>query len=480
MEGTPDGRTDMPQDTISMFYLRLLHDPELDSGIQRRVLAYGQTQRNVKLLTELAQHPSLDRSIEATLGTLPHGPVLAAWVARPGRSREDVKVLVTKEKRIGVLEALAGLDSLDDDHYQLLADKPNPKVAAVLVVNPAVPLDVKKQAAATWGKLNTTRGWQARRRALEAFTALPELHDAVASQSRQLDVFELVAASELSPATMQHVVTVLGDVLGGQNDGGFRQAPGAALRIIGQLGSSPWLGDAERGQLLSVVARYEQDSASSWEVAGCDTATRALTLGSTRTRGKRGANLIRDARESNDCDVLDKLAATATTSSDQALALALAGNRHSTTGQVDIVLDLLPRNSRGLLDLRREDTDVFATLAARVPWAVDDRLLGRCSDPTGTLVAVARKVRETGGRMPANLLQSRFLTPSVLLELPLEQLVSPDLPTEVSRLAAGELERRFGDDDVRWSVFESLGRDFTGSISELLDTCGLVGDVGES
>ena len=96
----------------------LLEDPNMGYDSQKRLYEYGFESKDYDLLTKLALHSNLDNSIDLLLSKIDAVSVRAAWVAKPGRSTEEILAMVSKEKRINVLTNLLSNPDIPEDIFK--------------------------------------------------------------------------------------------------------------------------------------------------------------------------------------------------------------------------------------------------------------------------------------------------------------------------------------------------------------------------
>jgi|LauGreDrversion4_1035100.scaffolds.fasta_scaffold04655_7 hypothetical protein len=137
----------MPHSLTSLF-MTLMTAEEITVALQQRIFTHGRKRNDVALLARLASHPSLDASIDAQLKEESAALVRCAWISRPGRNLEDITDVITKEKRVTVLSALAEQPMLSEQVARTLVERTkNTKVLLTLVKSPTLDDDIKKSAA---------------------------------------------------------------------------------------------------------------------------------------------------------------------------------------------------------------------------------------------------------------------------------------------------------------------------------------------
>jgi len=96
----------------------ILEDPNMGYDSQKRLYEYGFERKDYDLLTKLALHSNLDDSIDLLLSKIDAVSVRAAWVAKPGRSTDEILAMISKEKRINVLTNLLSNPDIPEDIFK--------------------------------------------------------------------------------------------------------------------------------------------------------------------------------------------------------------------------------------------------------------------------------------------------------------------------------------------------------------------------
>lgn len=135
--------------SASQVYMDLLASSPVPVAIQRRILTWGLTHEDAKVLARLAQIDGLDPDIEAQLVQSTYLDVLLAWAQRPGQSSEALAERLMKEKRSSLLVGLAQRTDLTEDLYRQLASNKSVNVRWAILANKSVDIEIRKSVAKT-------------------------------------------------------------------------------------------------------------------------------------------------------------------------------------------------------------------------------------------------------------------------------------------------------------------------------------------
>lgn len=171
---------------------------ELTPETQRSLLSLAAAQKNYVALAKLALVTNLLPEIDDKLELVGAAVVRAAWIQRPGRSLERVTESLKRERRVSVLQALAGLE-LEPECYALIAKANNSVTIALAVLGSKfAPLEAKQIAATNLaGALNAGKG--------QKYQAI---RDALAVNGEVMEAFANAAADPLSITIVAQVDTL--------------------------------------------------------------------------------------------------------------------------------------------------------------------------------------------------------------------------------------------------------------------------------
>jgi hypothetical protein len=176
----------------------------------------------------------------------------------------------------------------------------------------------------------------------------------------------------------------------------------------------------------------------------------------------------------------------------QALAYALFDNPALTVDAARIAVHGLGwRGIKeiGLTTAQGDRPDIFAVVASWAPAElIEDTVLSKFNSPEDTLTAVAAEMvlsfkdgnassRTRMDRFGGTnlLLQSRYCTNAVILQMPVSVLSTQDTPAHVSSIVSRLLDSELGDDEKNWELFEALVGDGTLPLGETIEAVKALG-----
>lgn len=203
-----------------------------------------------------------------------------------------------------------------------------------------------------------------------------------------------------------------------------------------------------------------------------------------------GSDSATDARTSCDPERLLELARES--SGNQSLSYALFDNPALTVEAARIAVYGL--GWRGIRDIahvaaQNDRVDIFAVVAAWNPSElIDDGVLAKFPSPEDALTAAATEMvlnykeasSSVRGRLErgggANLLlQSRYCTNAVILQMPVSVLSSEEAPAHVAPIVTRLLDCELGADEKSWELFEALVGDGSLPLGETIEAVKALG-----
>lgn len=477
---------------------RLTDDPD----VQVKVASAALASNNVDVMRQLAASPSLCADADQLLASCKDWKVVAARVANPVRTHDELVAFAAAEKRITVLAAIAGLAGLPDDVYQsVLAKKVSTsghaRIAAAIVGNVSVSDEVSAQALVavcrtkhiSYANQYALRQLLARVpslshalwSAIEAAVAdsdsgsVSVLMDAVSSvydsleppRSAQL-AYTLLCTSVWEPPRYQYRVSYVRSLL---MNSALSDGDGSPL-TVGQ--ARDVLATAERWEMGAEARRLFDDGRY---------ASRSISRRADRSQLWRSA--LEQATTSDQFN--DTLESLLTRSSTDALAGHLVEflwcHELATVRTFRMVADTVRRTGQSsslmsLVGLRPADADAVGVLlgaSSAFEWAPTSTrsLLAHVDDPSASVARAlsemyrANKHAESIGALSVRLLNvPRVDVDAVALRLPVTLLGSPYLADRLIASVCTYLERL---DDEAFERALLLSASFTGTFAELLN-----------
>ena len=133
---------------LQTFYAELVLDRrgDVDGDLQRRAATYALRNGDTDMLTRLLERPDLDPRADACIAASSDIRVLVPWLLRPGRPVEQIIERVGREHRVTVLTALATTPGLPQQVYVDLARHPSERVLRKIVVARDAPEEARRTA----------------------------------------------------------------------------------------------------------------------------------------------------------------------------------------------------------------------------------------------------------------------------------------------------------------------------------------------
>lgn len=472
----------MTTSTVQQFYIGLLADPEASSELQGRVFAYASKRKIIPVLVALANHPHLDPVLDEALGEFPDAAVKAAWARRFDRSAEVLETLARKDNRASVLEGVAMVETLSADAYMRIAKRRHIKAHWALLQNPAVPVDVKEVAAAQVGEKYTGDGYRASQRLEQAFESQPELLPALASKTSSFAVIQVAAGSEELPAeTQERIAEVFDEQCAEIRKSASSGSVNYSYQVMSELdkvvdaaavvvaNESFAQGHVDR-VIKAVNASMHNTQRPSSRVFANAVAGRGKQTGPSTPKVSLGA-----ARKASTRAELLGFAKQVSVHKNTSLAMAVLLNPLVDAEIASLAAGALnwtvgPR----VLLAKLRDRPVAVAIMVENPALLTDETLAKMEDPRGVLQDVTLQLVRKGRRIPMSVSQSRFVTPSTAIHMPVDTFASADLPLATRKAAADAVMRTLATSDERWEIFESVGESYQGSLAELLSACGML------
>lgn len=134
------------------FFDHALTRSDVESEVQKQAYRFATRNKDTALLVSLARNPNLAPDVESDIKGSQDLEVLRAWATRPGQTVEAVIERFRSEKRVTLLNSLAGEQGLPEELYRSLADRQAVSLNWQLLANPSVPQDLRLEIAARLGR----------------------------------------------------------------------------------------------------------------------------------------------------------------------------------------------------------------------------------------------------------------------------------------------------------------------------------------
>ena len=469
----------MAKTILNTLYHVMVQDTTCAASVQRRICAVGSSQGDGDLLAALASHPVIPDDVDSKIGKRVGAKERSAWVSRKERTLKELRAVLSKEKRVGVLVAAAKRTDLQDKDYVNLIQHGHPKVLSEIICNNSVTDAVKEHAAAAIGSApiddySTRTDYNL----ASLFRSRPQLHDALASKSLLPHVLCFVAGSKTSEAVQRRLLSVVAvpyiTFMSTEGEAGYSEAQrySSSKTALSDFAKSPHALDEVRAELLLALKSASFKRTGRYGNHNSDTDRLELIKQLEMPAVVASDDPMNEARSSSDPVRLLELAQAARDGRGEALAQALFSNTALTLDAGRLAAEALQYGSikQVATDLSlRGRADLYAAVVVRYSYqTLNDETLVRFDNPTEVLALVAREMLEAfrakgGARsameqqsMARSLLLSRYCTSGVLLEMPIVVFTTPDIPAHIPGILTAALAEAFQEDSRQWELFEAL------------------------
>jgi hypothetical protein len=435
------------------------------------------------MLASLEALPGLDPEVDKAIGKRPGAKERAAWISRPDRTPEEVHMAIQKEKRVAVLQSAAKRRDLSSADYALMAKHRLGKVDVALLVNPSVSIEQKKVLAAHWGSCADEDGYRMNDDLNRVFGPIPSVHDALGSKTTNRSILRFISKSKISEETqlrvVEHLVKPCAQWIAKKREDysvirDYEDAVTTAIALAG----NPFVTNMVRESVTAVFSAIGviPNATRSYYNSSDLEAERQKVLVALRA-GATGSYVdpAEEAVATTDLVRLLELAKIASSKSNSTLAQAIIANEHANGEIIREVAAFVSWQNRSALYemlIRRDDTTAFVEVAVNTWGMPDDDVLAKAKSPSDVLKQLASAAAGMpGGRNNytwLQILQSKWCTPEVVLELPTIAVGHPEAPVHLGPIVNAALLSAFGDNDEKWGLFEALIGDGSMPLREVI------------
>ena len=178
-------------DRVSDIFESILNYQSIELDLQKRIFEYS-SKNNLPLLVKLARHKDLSNEIDSLIRKVDSAEVLAAWASRSDRTLEEIKKLISEEKRGTVLEKLAANTEIGLEAIKQLSKVNSQNVMFKLLENSITPLEVKKEVVSNLAGVFKKNCYESKRRFIDILKKNPELASSVLDSKMTDNVSSLV------------------------------------------------------------------------------------------------------------------------------------------------------------------------------------------------------------------------------------------------------------------------------------------------
>lgn len=473
---------------ISQVYKALLANPKQSLSFQKKVYDFGLKTKNPELLAKLASHPDLHPEIDLQLKAADYAAVKAAWASRQGRTFSELEDLVKGETRVKILQALAEKENLPEELYVAIATQSKGQGAlATLCVNQSISDETRILAAKNLAeKLETKSEGKNRNNKTEnvvsmILTSFSDLADIfVEYSSNQSALITAANSGYLQPKNQMKMASIIQSSVEQLKNDSSPYAYHSYSWIPETVKNMTTYGkiDKEASSIicsaLSTLKKYHEDRSSSYYSDDVKDAIRKVSDNSSK-------EFIDYIKAVNECksreelkDLIQRLNVLISNSSRSSLnirpesvSLAVIAHPFSDSALIDEVASWLTWYTYRQAVKLTSDPRKLAVLLFHFPYLGYESVLAKSSDPHKLLEILVSTFIEKGSQIPSELLGSKYMSKEIVNKLPLSVLYCDTLPGFLLQMIGENLEKGLSNDNS-WSTFESLGKDFNGTLDDLI------------
>lgn len=461
---------------VSVFYSQLLESTDpIDPVTQKSLFNYFLRQKKYRELGRLAARPDTIAELDATLRSRNELGVLTGWLARPGRTGDEIVSRLAKEKRVTALVTLAGVENLPHDVYERLAKFESPKISEALLANLSVPREIRVRRASMLFADDHYGQWNAAAASKPSVESDPGFVDALAGVVDS--VTGIVFCLENSKVNAENSSRFLKLAIASEkaeksNSSSSRYYRTGSEEVFCLLASAD-LTDDDAKTLVKALSRNAKNQSR----YGRNDIDRALAV--LESRGSEFNQLLTEFEECTDPiragERFNALISSGSTyQKERVLSVACHHKALPASFMIPYSDDIKDADTAALVEEwdRRGDVRSLAEAMLRTFYAA--HWLDSVQDPLGLLVEIFRLCAETGQEQPYWLMRHPVLLedPDRVVEvLGWAQLLTLSAEDERLKKAVTEqVTKRLGSDPLLWENFDAIGEEFSGTLVELLET----------
>jgi hypothetical protein len=484
-------------------YLNVIKSSDsLSPEFQRRVFRVARNAKDEDLAAALAVRPDTLPELDAELGAWGSARVQSAWFARPGRDMSATIQSLRKEKRVTILEVIAGIPELTPEVYEVCVQRNATRVAYKLVSNDSVPIEMRCRAAGTLAQSYETISYQKQHQLLTYLTACDtEVPNSFIKASTEVSIANKVmnGISALEDDTAAHVAMMCTTVLtklprlyalklaeskaqsasrwyyGWSDFSDVLQSVTEATKYLSiLLATEP----PHKDEIIDLAEVLEKVLAA--KEGPNDTTYMEYVksiLANCNSTGETGPSISDMARTAGSKEQLLEIATSDRDTFNKAAAVAVLCNPHADTEvAITVAKEFGWGESAKVLEAKNREIkpEVKAVLMVDGHLCTDDHIRKFAASTTPQelwrlMIAYASTRKAYGGfyGIPADLLSSAYASVDVVPLLPLRLYSHPDLPGWLVSAFAAYLSVELKSTDA-WDSFEVLAPRHLGNVAQVI------------
>lgn len=478
---------------VGSVYNSLLDNNSGDHELQKNILSYGVRVKDYDLLVKLAKSPNLSPEIDNELKEIPAVAVKAAWATKKGRSDEEIISLITKEKRIKVLQALAEREDLPEVIYKTIVSKAKGIGALVAIVsNSKVSLEVKKEATdkliLEFGKNIDGEGLQSSSRmslVSQILAQSPELALQFAEKSQHLGVLQATVKSvPLSDTAQENLLRLLKESVEftekkERNQVWNKLSTGSFAYIttfIDPICNYGNINSNVKSELLSMLKRIykkHKDNTYHYYNRTIEESIEQLKNTTSKVRVNFIEKIAKIKSNEEIVKVIDEVIKYWEQSRYDNVAetasFAIIASEFSNEDDINKLLKSISVGWYSVKNLKKitSSPEKIGVIIAHYPYMGVDDVLKITSNPELALSTAIKYKVMNDEFLPAELLESKYLNEKVAESLPLSAFLNNSTPILVKNYLSNIMRESFTSKE-EWITFEAMGDEFEGSIKDLI------------
>lgn len=471
---------------IAQVYKSLLANAKPSYNLQIKIFNYASRTKNTDLLARLASHADLDTSVDLLLKGSDYAAVKAAWASRDGRTVQDLQDLVKGEKRVKILQALAEKENLPEELYEAIANQSKGQGAlTALCMNQSVSFETRKVAAKNFAiiadELDGSRSSKLSNSVSAILTSSPDLGDTLVEFTN--NPILICAASTNSPLNESNQLKVAhlmksetSSMAKNNNRNGYYaynwiSTSAESMNSFGKLSA-----DAVQIIISAVteLINYHTKNNNKYYIDNLNDLIKELKVNNS----KNYVDYVKLVSECNTCeeltDLVNKVSMLVNSSSRNNLnfradsvALAVIASPYSNPTHVKEMCHFLSWSTYRQALKVTNDMDKIVQILYHAPYIGLENEISKTSDPRKCVEKLVAIYTSNDSQIPAEILNSKFITKSVVEKLPLSVLYSDSLPGVILSMIGEQLENGLASEEA-WLNFEAIGSNFNGTIEDLI------------
>lgn len=463
---------------LQYIYAQIARSPAaVAPGVQRGIFDYAVAQANDNILWALIARADAPEDLLHIYSDIDVASMRAVYLSRPDRTIEELEAATTAERRVTVLSTIAESEAASPALLTVLSRDTRRGVARAVLGNDNSPIEALTASLQHLVASYDNLPWSIRNEIRARVTARTELADVAVAATDSIDLLDHLALdAHLSRESQLRIVELCIEAAfaPGASRYSHETAARAALRLAANKALHPHVG----ARLLEVCANLNVASHTAGKLKSALGGIHASIGG-----GQVDTAVARQAcaQTSRDPEALASICAQAVTEAragSTTLAETLAVNPATPVGALIELMGVLTSKEVGAIVSRHPDNIDIVAGAMRAHVAlVRNATLEGVEDPRAVLAAHVAAVTASAATLTSDVLAHMravmgcaAVDADIIASMPWPAVCHSSAPAVAAAAVAGILERALGDDSAAWHTFNVLASDYSGTLTDLVDT----------